>query len=75
MQFVSRSWVFGERKGFCAISIPEDVGILELRIHESLWRAKRWLDNRGLEMAMEKTETLLLTERRSFKYMKIVLDG
>ena len=33
-----------------------DVGILEMRINESLWRAKRWLDSRGLKTAPKKTE-------------------
>ena len=51
----------------------DDVGILELRINESLWRAKRWLDRRGLKMAAEKTDALLVTDRRSFQYPRIVL--
>ena len=51
----------------------DDVRILELRINESLWRAKRWLDSRGLKMAPEKTEALLVTDRRSFQYPRIVL--
>ena len=50
-----------------------DGGILELRINENLWRAKRWLDSRGLKMAPETTEALLVTDRRSFQYPKIVL--
>ena len=49
----------------------EDVGILELRINESLWRAKRWLDSRGLKMISEKTQGLLVTERRSFQCPRI----
>ena len=51
----------------------DDVGNLELRINESLWWAKRWLDSRFLKMAPEKTEALLVTDRRSFQYPKIVL--
>ena len=51
----------------------DDVGILELRINESLWRAKRWLDSRGLKMAPEKIEALLVTDRRFFQYPRIVL--
>ena len=49
------------------------VRILELRINDSLWRAKRWLDSRCLKMGPEKTEALLVTDWRSFKYSKIVL--
>ena len=55
------------------VCAADDVGILELRINESLRRAKRWLDSRGLKMAPEKSEALLVTERRSFQYSKIVL--
>ena len=49
------------------------VEILELKINESLWRAKRWLDSRGLKMAPEQTEALLVTDKRSFQYPKIFL--
>ena len=51
----------------------DDVRILELSINESLWRAKRCLDSRGLKMAPEITEALLVTDRRSFQYPRIVL--
>ena len=47
----------------------DDVKILELRINDSLWRAKRWLDIRCLKIALEKTEALLVTDRRSFSLM------
>ena len=52
----------------------DDVGILELRINESQWRAKRWLNSRGLKMALEKTEALFVMDRRSFQYPRIVLE-
>ena len=35
--------------------------------------SKRWLDSRGLKKAPVKTEALLVTERRSFQYPRIVL--
>ena len=35
--------------------------------------AKRRVDRRGLKMAPEKTEALLVTDRRSFQYPRIVL--
>ena len=50
-----------------------DAGILKLRINESLWWANLWLDSRDLKMASAKTEALLITDRRSFQYSKIVL--
>ena len=55
------------------VCATEDVIILELRINESLWRAKRWMDSRGLKIAPEKTEPLLVTDRRSFQYPRIIL--
>ena len=54
------------------VCAADDVEILELRISDSLWRAKRWLDSRCRKMAPEKTEALLVTDRRFFKYPKIV---
>ena len=51
----------------------DNVGILELRINDSLWRAKRWLGSRGLKMAPEETEALLVTDRISSQYPRIVL--
>ena len=53
----------------------DDARILELRINASFWRVKRWLDTRGLEMALEKTEALLVTDRRSYNLPQIVLGG
>ena len=55
------------------VRAADDVKIPELRINDSLWRATRWLDNRCLKMAPEKTEALLVTDRRSFQYPRIVL--
>ena len=42
------------------------------KVNDSLWRAKRWLDSRDLKMAPEKTEALMVTDRRPFQYPKIV---
>ena len=56
-----------------AVCVAEDVRILELRINESLWRAKRWLDSRGLKMDPEKTEALLVTDRRFVQCTSIAL--
>ena len=55
------------------VCTADDVRILDLRINGSLWREKRWLDSRGLKIAPEKTEALLVTDRRSFQYSRIVL--
>ena len=52
------------------VCTTDDVRILELRINE---QTKRWLDSRCLRMAPEKTEALLVTDRRSFQYPRIVL--
>ena len=56
------------------VCAADDDRILKLRINETLRRAKRWLDSRGLKMAPEKTEALLVTDRRSFQYPRIVLE-
>ena len=58
--------IIGFADNALVVCVADDVGILELRIKESLRRAKRWLHSRGLKMAPEKTEVLLVTDRRSF---------
>ena len=44
----------------------ENVEIPKLRINENLFREKHWLNSRSLEMALEKTEALQNTDKRSF---------
>ena len=48
------------------VCVTDDFGILELRINGRLWRAKRWSDSRGLQMASKRTGALLVSDRRSF---------
>ena len=36
------------------VCAADDVRILQLRINECLWRAKRWLDSRGLKWPLRK---------------------
>ena len=52
--------IIGYADDALVVCAADNVKILELRINESLWRAKHWLDNRCLEMAPEKAETLLV---------------
>ena len=69
---VGRS-IFGFTDNVLVVCAAEDVGNQGLRINQSLWRVNRWLDSRSLEMSLEKTEALLLTDQRSFKYLNIIL--
>ena len=55
------------------VCAADDIRILELRINKSLWRVNGWLDARGLEMALEKSEALLVTDRRSLYPWRIML--
>ena len=77
---ISCAWTYHHRRiiGFAddelVVCAADDVGILELRINESLWWAKRWFDSRGLKMAPDQTEALLGMDRRSFQYPRIVLS-
>ena len=65
--------IIGFANDALVVCAADDVKIQELRINDSLWRAKRWLNSRCLKMALEKTEALQVTDRRSFKYSRIVL--
>ena len=65
--------IIGFAEDALVVCAADSVGILELRINEILRRAKHWFDSRGLKMAPEKSEALLVTDRRSFQYPRIVL--
>ena len=65
--------IIGYADDALVVCAADNVGILELRINDTLWRAKRWLGSRGLKIAPEKTEALLVMDWRSFQYPTIVL--
>ena len=44
--------------------------LLEIVANESLRRASRWLKESGLELAVHKTEAVLIIDRREFKTPK-----
>ena len=69
----SGSSIIGYADDALVVCAAEDVRILEVRINESLWSEKRWMDSRGLKMAPEKTDALPVTDRRSFQYPRIAL--
>ena len=73
MDLPSGTSIIGFADDALVVCAADNVGILELRINDSLWRAKRWLDSRCLKMGSEKTEAFLVTDRRSFQYPRIVL--
>ena len=47
----ARTSIIGFTDDALVVCAADDVGILELRINESLWQAKRWLDSRCLKMS------------------------
>ena len=73
MDLSSGTSIIGFADDALVVCAADNVGILESGINDSLWQEKRWLDSGGLKMAPEKTEALLVTDRTSFKYQKIVL--
>ena len=73
MNLPAETSIIGFADDTLVVCTADDVRILELRINESLWWAKRWLDSSGRKMAPEKTEALLVKNRRSFQYTRIVL--
>ena len=49
----------------------DNVDILEMKVNETLFRVNRWLEKRLLHMAVEKTEAVLITDRRAFRFPNI----
>ena len=63
--------IIGIADGALIVCTTEDVGILGLKINESLsWACIDWI--RGLKKALQMIEALLTMDRRSFQYPKIV---
>ena len=73
MDLPAGTGIIGFADDVLVVCASDDVKILELRINDSLWWAKRWLDSKCLKMAPEETEGLLVNDRRSFKYPRILL--
>ena len=55
--------IIGVADDALVVCAADNVGILELRINDSLWRTKRWLVSRCLKRAPEKNDALLVTDR------------
>lgn len=49
--------------------------VLEVKMQESIAIVERWLTSRGLEMAVNKTEAVLVTKRRTYRTPRLVIDG
>ncbi|CAH2019009.1 unnamed protein product [Acanthoscelides obtectus] len=57
------------------VSAAASVEVLGIKVNDSLSRAKRWMECRGLQMVLDKTEALLVTDRRSYQNPAIEIDG
>lgn len=49
--------------------------VLEVVVNESFHRASRWLSECGLDLAVHKTEAVLITDRRKFVAPRLMLDS
>ena len=52
----------------------DDERILEMKMNTGLFLIKRWMDSRGLKLALQKTEAVLMTDRRVF-YKPVIRLG
>ena len=68
----------------CIVGFADDAGIvataistqtLEIIANECLRRASKWMRENGLAMAVQKTEALLITDKRIFTPPSLVLEG
>lgn len=65
------TWLVGFADDVIVVTSAIDLDIVEIRANDCLRRVKRWLDKKGLEMAIHKTEAVLVTDRRNFSYPHI----
>ena len=72
------------QKGAKLIGYADDIALVvsqqeselvEIVTNDSLSRCSRWLTNNGLQLAVAKTEAILVTDRRKFKIPNITLQN
>lgn len=61
----------GFADGITKVCGSEYLGLLELYVYEALYRSKKGLDSRNLEVAVDKTIAILVTQLRGFKLTNI----
>ena len=69
------TYLIGYADDTMVISHGINTELLETRLNEALYRVKKWMDKKQLQIAVEKTEAVLITDRRSFAFPNIVLDN
>ena len=50
-------------------------GQLEIKANDCLNRANFWMQENGLQLAVQKTEAVLITDKRAFVPPELELDG
>lgn len=66
--------IFGFADDALFLAWDDDERILEMRVNTGLFLIKRWMDSRGLRLALHKTEAVLMTDRRVF-YKPVIRLG
>ena len=73
MPLPENSVIFGFADDSLLLCWSDDERILEMNVNTSLFLMKRWMDSKGLQLAIQKTEAILVTDRRVFRVPEIVL--
>ena len=67
------STVLGFADDSLLLAWEDDEDLLEMKVNESLFLLERWLKKKKLQLAVHKTEAVLITDRRKFKYPNIYI--
>lgn len=67
--------IFGFADDALFLVWDDDERLLELKVNTGLFLIKRWMDSRGLKLALHKTEAVLMTDRRVFRKPVIRLSN
>ena len=65
----------GHANDVAMVAVAATIEQLEWKCIETLEIISQWVKERGLKLAQEKSEAVLVTKRRKFEYPKLVLDG
>lgn len=69
------SGVIGFADDVAVVATARTTQILEIKMNECMRRASEWLRDNGLELALHKTEAVLITDKRLFTSPTLSLDG
>ena len=75
IELPERATLVGFADDVAMVVTADSAGQLEIKANDCLNRANFWMQEKGLQMAIQKKEAVLITDRRAFVPPELELDG